>query len=286
MATYQEKTDKALKWALGLSVLAHAVLLMVRFVAPDSFRLKPEDPKLEIVLVNSKTNTKPAKPQVIAQADQEGGGNADAGRAKSPLPNSMEVVDGDSLQASNRKVYELEEEQRKLLAQLKATKFAAPPITETDKKNLLSSPSSTDLLAQAKLLSRMEAQIEERIEDYQKRPKKRFYGIDATASEDVMYVEQWRRKIEQVGTLNYPAEARGKMHGSLVVTVHLRKNGDIAEMIIDKSSGYAVLDNAVRKILRMAAPFSPVPNNVMQGNDLFVITRRWDFVNDQLTTKQ
>ncbi|RCS56726.1 energy transducer TonB [Parvibium lacunae] len=286
MANYQEKSDRALKWALIFSVLAHAVLLAVRFVAPDTFKLKPSDNQLEIVLVNSKTASRPNSPKVLAQANQEGGGNADAGRATSPLPNSGQVSDGDSLQASMRRQQELEDQQRKLLAQLKATPHKSSATQDVKETPPTPTLSSTELLNQSKLLARMEAQIEQRVEDYQKRPKKRFFGVDALAAEDVLYVEQWRRKVEQVGTLNYPAEARGKLYGTLVVSVYLYKDGSLAEVHIDKSSGHTVLDGAVKKILRMAAPFAAIPDNVMKGNDLFVITRRWDFINDQLTTKQ
>lgn len=175
---------------------------------------------------------------------------------------------------SEKKVVELEAEQVKLLRKL--LEFC--PISD--------SMTVSDKLAQAKLLSRLEAQIEERIANYQKRPTKRFFGVDAIASEDMMYVEQWRRKVEQVGTLHYPSEARGKIYGSSVVTVQLRKNGEIAEINIEKPSGHAVLDNAIRKILYLAAPFPAIPDNVMRGNDLFVITQSWSFINDKVEKKE
>ena len=78
--------NRTLIIAIAFSVLVHGALLAVRFAAPDAFHFQPADPGLEVILVNAKHDKKPVKAQALAQANLDGGGNADAGRAKSPLP--------------------------------------------------------------------------------------------------------------------------------------------------------------------------------------------------------
>jgi protein TonB len=147
--------------AITASVLVHGALLAVRFAAPDSFRFKPADPGLEVILVNAKHDKKPVKAQALAQANLDGGGNANDGRATSPLPDMRKTEDGDSIKASRRRLAELEEEQKKMLAQLaKATPFSATPVVEKDKPKEVRMPDGLDKTDSASALARMEAEIE------------------------------------------------------------------------------------------------------------------------------
>ena len=119
--------NRILAIAVTFSVLAHAALLAVHFTAPEAFKFKPTDPGLEVILVNAKHDKQPLKADALAQANLDGGGNADAGRAKSPLPDLRKSEDGESAKASRRKVEELERQQQKLLAQLdRKTPFRTP----------------------------------------------------------------------------------------------------------------------------------------------------------------
>ena len=125
--------NRTLTIALAVSVAAHAALLAVRFAAPEAFRFKPVDPGLEVILVNARHEKKPLKAEALAQANLDGGGNADAGRAQSPLPDARKVENGDHVKASRRRQTELEERQRRLLAQsAKKTPLAAPAPVEKE----------------------------------------------------------------------------------------------------------------------------------------------------------
>ena len=125
--------NPTLSIAIGVSLLLHAGLLAVRFVPPEALRFKPTDPGLEVVLVNARHDSKPVKAQALAQANLDGGGNADAGRAKSPLPDLHKHADGDSLKAARKRITELEQMQQRMLAQAKKTERRAAPQTEKDK---------------------------------------------------------------------------------------------------------------------------------------------------------
>lgn len=91
------------------------------------------------------------------------------------------------------------------------------------------------------------------------------------------YLDDWRRKVERIGAMNYPEEARGKFFGSLVLSVALRPDGNIDRIVILRSSGNPVLDEAAKRIVTFAAPFAPFPPDIRQETDYLDITRTWTF---------
>ena len=124
---------------------------------------------------------------------------------------------------------------------------------------------------------RLQAQIEKQIQEYQQRPRKKFIGASTSEYRFAQYEEDWRAKIERVGTLNYPPEARGRLYGNLQLTVTLRPDGSVESIYLDRSSGLKVLDAAASKIVRMATPFAAFPPDIRRDTDLLVITRTWFF---------
>jgi periplasmic protein TonB len=124
---------------------------------------------------------------------------------------------------------------------------------------------------------RLQAQIARQMEQYQKRPRKKFLGASAAEYRFAQYEEDWRAKVERWGTVNYPVEARGKLYGNLRLTVTLRPDGTVAAIDLDRSSGLKVLDNAAFRIVRMASPFPPFPPDIRRDTDLLIITRTWFF---------
>jgi protein TonB len=124
---------------------------------------------------------------------------------------------------------------------------------------------------------RLQAQIARNVEEYQKRPRKKFIGARATEYRFAQYEEDWRQKIERIGTNNYPAEARGKLYGNLRLTVTIGPEGNIAGVELDRSSGLKALDEAAFRIVRMAAPYARFPAEIRKDTDLLVITRTWFF---------
>ena len=125
--------NRTLSIAIAASVLLHGALLAVRFTAPDSFRFKPVDPGLEVILVNAKHDRAPLKAEALAQANLDGGGNAESGRSKSPLPDMQRSEDGDGLKAIQRRIEELEQQQRLLAQTNKKHHTKAPPIKDSSK---------------------------------------------------------------------------------------------------------------------------------------------------------
>jgi periplasmic protein TonB len=274
--------DKFLMAAVALSLGAHAAVLAVRFIDPEALRWRSAAPPLEIVLVNARSETAPTHAQALAQANLEGGGGNDQGRRSSPLPNSFETRDGDTLETARRNVQQLEDEQKKLLTQLKRGDVADTQPAKDAKPMQADAGSAEETRRQ---LARQEAIIEKTISDYQKRPRKHFFMPSTSEYRFARYVEDWRGRVERVGNDNYPEEARGKIYGNLKLTVVIRKDGSLIDAIINQSSGSAVLDRAARRIVKLAAPYPPFPPDVARDTDILEITRTWVFTNDQFATR-
>jgi len=271
--------QRLLSAAIAASIALHAALLTVHFKFPDTLRWQAKSEPLDVVLVNAKTTQKPEKAEVKAQANLDGGGNVEERRrARTPLPATAHKPAGRDLAEAQRRVQQLEAQQKQLLAKAAEAKALAPreePKAPSAEAPPL--PSGRDLADLSLAAMRLQAQIDKRVEEYQKRPRKRFIGARATEYRFALYEESWRAKIERVGTLNYPAEARGKLYGNLRLTVTLRPDGTIERVELDRSSGLKVLDEAALRILQIAAPFAAFPAEIVKDTDLLVITRTWFF---------
>ncbi|HEU0202808.1 MAG TPA: TonB family protein, partial [Burkholderiaceae bacterium] len=275
-------SDRILMTAFVVSLAVHAGAMAIRFIDPELIKLRAAVTPLEIILVNARSETAPTNAEALAQANLDGGGANEHGRRSSPLPNTFEMRDGDSLESAQRVVEQLEEEQKKLLAQLRKGDLALAPARETK-------PMQADVAAEAnearKRLARMQAEISKQISDYQKRPRKHHFMPSASEYRFARYVEDWRGRVERIGNENYPVEARGKIYGTLRMTVAVRKDGSLVDATIEQSSGSAVLDRAARRIVKLAAPFPPFPPEIARDTDVLEITRTWVFTNDQLATR-
>jgi len=268
--------SRALALAIGISILLHGVALSIRFGFPEAGR--PPATQLDVVLVNSKTRSAPVNPDVHAQANLDGGGNTDQKRrAKTPLP-ALHAERGDDLALASRKVQELEAQQRQLLSQLQAAKKV---ITEEPRPEDRHDPaprrSGVELASSALMFVRQEAQIARNVEEYNQRPRKQFVGARAAEARFALYIEHWRQKVEQIGNLNYPEGARGKVYGSLLLTVSIKADGTIARVDLERSSGYKVLDAAAERIVYLGAPYAKFPPDILTDTDVLVITRTWHF---------
>lgn len=265
--------------ALGISVLVHAAALAVHFKVPERLMRQPSEQRLEVVLVNAKTRQRPARADVLAQANLDRGGNVEERRhARTPLPVTEARRPGKDLASAQRRVQELEARQRELLAQSRAAEVrVAPQPPRMREARATPQPSGRDLADLSLAALQLQAQIDRQIDAYQKRPRKKFIGANAAEYRFAQYEEDWRAKVERVGTLNYPAQARGKLYGNLQLTVTLRPDGTVAAIDLDRSSGLKVLDAAAFKIVHMASPFAPFPPDIRRDTDLLVITRTWFF---------
>lgn len=273
--------DTLLLVALGVSVAVHAVVLAIRFVPPSEIRFKSSDQPLEVVLVNARSPEPPLRPQALAQANLNGGGEHDKGRVTSFLPRLAEQVDAEALQASRRTVAALEEAQKKLLTQMQANAAAVPPEPPPQAKPAPEPAprAPLDVRETVKAIARMEAQLDRQINDYNARPRRGFIGPSTRAVGYAMYYNQWKDKVERIGTTNYPEEARGRLYGELTLSVTLNPDGSIYndEINVTRSSGVPVLDRAAVRIVRMGAPYGRFSGDMRRDYDVFEIVTKFSF---------
>jgi len=267
--------------AVAISLFAHLILFALHFTAPRPTR--PErDAGLEVILLNAGTGRAPAKALLRAQVASDGGGDAASGHAQAPVPHAAANRDGRLLAELQQRQAALEAEQRRLTAALSRDRGHAPtPAGPLGAPAVERHPAQ----ARAEQLARQFAEISQRVEDYNKRPRRHFFAPSTSEYRFAVYVEQWRQRIETLGNQNYPAAARGKVYGSLRMTVYIRSDGTVERMDIDKPSEHKILNDAARRIVSLATPFAPFPPQIARDTDVLAITRTWYFTNDKLLAK-
>jgi len=275
-----------LSTALGVSLFVHVIVLSIHFTPPDLVETVREK-ALDVILVNSKSARKPQKAQAKAQTNLDGGGNTEEDRrAKTPLPPSATTKEGNDLIDAQRRVAELELLQQQMLINVRSTASVNPDqARNTPTPDPAPAVSGVDMARSAMAIARIEGQIARQLEDYNQRPRKKFIGARVQEVAYAQYVEDWRQKIERIGNLNYPDSARGRLYGSLLLSVEIKSTGELLKVELTRSSGKKLLDDAAIRIVQLAGSggFAPFPEKMRRENDILVISRTWSFTNaDQL----
>jgi len=277
-----EPSKQGTRMALALlaSAAVHGMVLSTQFVQinPNLF----EDPNLplEVVLVNAMSTDSPLNPDALAQVNQAGGGNTDEDRRlKSPLPASPKTQTGSEEEVLQTRVAELEQRAKALLSQLQPDaqlqERPPEPITDASQLNLQAREMAQ---LQAREMAQLQASISQQWDEYQKRPKRAFVGANVRVYAFARYVEDWVTKVERVGNVNYPEAARRQgIYGSLRLTVSIFADGRIESVEVDRSSGSRILDAAAIRIVELAAPYAPFPEEMRKKADILSITRTWTF---------
>ncbi|QJR13104.1 hypothetical protein DSM104443_04198 [Usitatibacter rugosus] len=263
--------------SLVVSLAIHVALIIgLGFKFIDMRKWDAPHNVLDVVLVNSKSATKPVKADALAQANLDGGGNTDEKlRAKTPFPTLKDQQQ--DMRDAQARVKQLEQEQKELMTRLASAVQVTVP-TPSPQGDVKADDTARDLVEKRLEIERLEAQIRREHQAYQERPKKKFVGARASEYRFAVYVDNWRLKIERIGNLNYPEEARrNKLYGSLQLTVGIKANGEVESIEVNKSSKNKVLDQAAIRIVRLAAPFDRFPDNIRADTDILYITRTWTF---------
>jgi periplasmic protein TonB len=266
--------------AVIASIAFHVMVIVgVGFKLPRWRGLDAPHNVMDVVLVNSKSASKPAKADALAQANLEGGGNTDRKlRASTPLPPPVDARQpSPELKAAEERVKQLETESRELMLQMKSAAQVTPAQQPQEAR---------DIVERNLEIERLMAQIRREHQAYQERPRKKFIGARTQEYRFATYIDRWRAKVERIGTLNYPEEARTRrIYAKLQLTVGIKQNGEIESVEVNRTSGYPFLDRAAQRIVRLAAPFEPFPQEIRNDVDILYITRTYMFTRaDELTT--
>jgi protein TonB len=245
-----------LHWAIALSLGAHAFLLTVRFVDPERFNKIFKDTPLEVVLVNARSDQRPAIAQAIAQANLAGGGEA----------------------TSRQRIERLQNEQQQLLAQIRREIALLPP---PDPSRDAGTPEDREREQRRKQLLRLLAEIEKRVNEENARPKKRYISPATREADYAIYYDGLRRRIEERGTRDFPEYQGKKLYGELTMNITVDADGRVVEADIVRTSNSRVLDRRAIAIVRAAAPFGRFTTDMRRQTDQIVVTSRFRFTRDE-----
>jgi len=276
-------TDR-LGLALFLSILLHMIAVLgISFSAP---RIRiPGAESLEITLVQTRSDKSPQHAQYLAQANQDGGGESDQPDiARSPLP-VMEMSDqNDRLPLANPAPQRRVENFRDFIAYLtvlnaqKAVRSSEP---RPEKKEELVAPERMGLPTPRNYneeRARLNAEIDRNWQEFQKAPRHKYVNARTQEYKYAAYMDAWRAKVERVGNLNYPEQARRQnLSGSLVLDVAINPDGTLQGVKVLRPSGQKILDDAATRIVVMAAPYAPLTQDMRAETDVLHITRTWKF---------
>ncbi len=302
--------------ALLFALLFHGVILLtLSFSFPEPGSDQPTTRPLEVVVLRhaAPRDRKPETPDAYAQVDREGGGTDDnresiATRELEPSPEPVpplflpptEVLPAQQPPAPSPEPIAAPVpvpdavEEPSLTAEIDQLETqAAPPLAEFEPEPPVEPPrdreppavTAAQILASRSLeIARLTARIEQNSTAYANRPRRKAISASTRKYKFANYLETWRRKVEQIGNLNYPEAAKSrKLYGNLILHVAVRADGSLEQVRILRSSGYDVLDQAAVDIVKLAAPYAPFPADIKAEADILDITRTWQFLsNNQL----
>ena len=265
---------------LLFSVIAHAVLALG--VTFEYVKPAPRLPALDVILVQSATGQRPDHADFLAQAHNSGGGNSKKAlrpteAVSAPLPKPTPGIAPMPVE-TGRKTPQTPGE-RELLTQRKST-FAVRTQVERPEQPDTPEPNPRALTEKRIEMARLAVELQRESQTYAKRPKKKFISANTREAADAAYQAAWVARIERIGNLNYPDEARRRQLQDnktliLMLTAGIRHDGSLLSVDIIQSSGYRLLDDAAIRIVQLSAPFPPVPKNA--DYDELYITRTWEF---------
>jgi periplasmic protein TonB len=282
--------DYRLILALFFSVLLHmTALLSIHHLNILTPLAKDSPPRLEIILLPKKkraTHPKAQQPDLglLAQAKTKAGDTSETIAPPPPHSTSSAI-------ASTARKKRANETSPSAKVQKPVPLQTTPPLQPVQEKtphqarsnlSTLDSGSSKALAppqpSAQELIAALEGRIAKGFPLSSEQPRKRHLDFRTKDYTAVAYLDAWCKKIERVGKMNYPEQAKRQgLSGSLSLVVDLNPDGSLANIVVRRSSGYPLLDEAAVRIVQLAAPFAKVPESILQGHDILSITRRWQF---------
>jgi len=265
-----------------MALVLHAVVLLGIGFAIDFKPLTHPLETLDVVLVNWRSETKPVEADFLAQAAQQGGGEStesnrpsqeNTGAAPGPAEGEDPVDQQEQMSSVSdaaREQVVVEEDSAELTQQITSIEQPEPP-----------RPSTAMLMQESMSMAKLQPGIQRDRESQSKLPRRKWISANTREYEYAAYMQAWVAKVERVGNLNYPEEIRRlKLTGDLVMTVGINRDGGVESIDIQRSSGKPQLDQAATRIVRLAGPYSPLPDTINDSVDVLHITRTWRFSRD------
>jgi protein TonB len=263
---------------LVFSLIAHGVLALgLGFSVENPAPLRPT---LDVILTQTRSQQKPDKADFLAQASQQGGGESEtrerpAEPVSSPVPKPQPGV---SPVPVNPAAPPPEPQRAQAVVTTAGDSEQLAPTEEQVPTPDAPLPTSRHLIEQSVEMARLAAEIDRDSRNYAKRPKRKFISANTAEYEFAAYMRAWVGRVERIGNLNYPDEARRRnLLGQLLMTVAVRRDGSVERIDIIRSSGFPVLDEAALRIVRLGEPYPPLPET-SEDIEILHITRTWEFL--------
>ena len=284
------RPDDRLSLTFCLALIFHALVILGIVFAPED-RANPRYEYMEIVLVQQ-TSEPEQDADVLAQANLRGGGEmADEAIQAAPLPalpNQDQPEVAPPAEALPHEALAKPEMSDRAPGQdavehvaVESQQATAAAEEDPDKPEA-QQPSASELMTNSLKMAALSSEVQRKLETRANRPKRRFISASTREYKYAAYMEAWRAKVERVGNLNYPEEARRRnISGQLVLDVALNPDGKINQITIRRSSGHKVLDDAAIRIVELAAPYAPFPEAIRAETDVLHITRTWQFLDQR-----
>ena len=269
---------------LFLAAALHAIIILGITFAPSSNKDEQAPLSMEVILVHSKSYEKPDKADYLAQVTQKGGGNVkEKRRPSSPFANTTARSErGNAPQTQPLMApppQQAVNPQQVLTTEHSDFKARVEPGEQ--RPETPNSLTAAELIPPSQEIARLAAEINQRVETYAKMPRHKYITANTQEYAAASYEESWRLKVERIGNLNYPDEAkRANLSGDLLLDVAINTDGSLASVTVVRSSGYRILDEAARRIVKLAAPYSPLPQTLRKETDVLHIIRTWQFQSD------
>ncbi|MDE2279312.1 MAG: energy transducer TonB [Xanthomonadaceae bacterium] len=262
---------------LLFSLLLHGVLLLG--ITFHFAKTRPGLPTLDVTLVNVANREAPDQADFLAQANNSGGGQSDhVARPSQPFSGALpKPLPGTAMQSvSAATPLPREATPQRMVTTISHSSFSVTSDTAHTKVPPQDAPSAADLRRQQEM-AQLAAEVRDQSEAYAKRPRKKYISANTREYVYAAYMRGWSDRVERVGNLNYPEKARQlDLHGDLLLTVGINRDGSIHSIDVIQSSGQPLLDAAAKRIVQLAAPFPPLPASAKV--DQLYITRTWQFL--------
>jgi protein TonB len=273
-----------LRNAVLLAIAVHAALILG--ISFDASNHRYQSPQIEVTLAIRPSAAAPEDASHMAQFNQQGSGDQ-ADMAEVTSRNKLPLTQARAAQQTLSQQATTPEALQKDVVTTTATTRRTASIDQAEREQAQLQGISPEVDQLNQQLASLEAELDEQTRTYASMPRvRRLTSVSASQSVDAAYLLDWRRRLEAVGNKYYPeASVRYGIYGDVRLLVVIRSDGSLEDIRVLSSSGYAVLDEASIKIVRMAAPYSPFPPELKATTDKLEIIRTWQYLENRLSSQ-
>lgn len=267
---------------LFLAAVFHGIVILgitFSISAPAESELLPT---LDVILVQSQKPAEAEDASYLAQVSQQGGGSSEELDRPTDLFTAPSLSQNPGMAMTTSQQQQASQQQQEKVELLHQADSSHSINTDDDKQN----PQDTTLIdrndqEQNNKRARLAQELSTQIENQAKKTRTKYLNSSTREFVPAAYMRQWINRVERIGNLNYPDQAiREQLSGTLILDVVINAEGELVKTDLRQSSGHQVLDDAAKRIVKLAAPYSPFPPKLRQEADVIHITRSWEFLND------